>query len=96
MLRRSFARPRPQQPIWPGSCIASYLKETIMNKDQVEGQIDQMKGKFKQGVGKATNDPELHDEGVADEAAGTMQEGVGKAKEKVGNAVKDLGDKIKH
>lgn len=67
-----------------------------MNKDQVQGQFDQMKGKVKQGVGKATNDPDLHDEGVADEVAGNVQEGFGKAKETVGNAVKDLGDKIKH
>ena len=67
-----------------------------MNKDQVEGQLDQVKGKIKQGFGKATNDPELHDEGVADEVAGDVKEGFGKAKEKVGNAVKDLGDRIKH
>ena len=51
--------------------------------------------KFKQGFGKATNDPDLHDEGVVDETAGEIQEGFGKAKEKVGNAVKDIGDRIK-
>jgi uncharacterized protein YjbJ (UPF0337 family) len=67
-----------------------------MNKDQVEGTIDQLKGKVKQGVGKATNDPALHDEGVADEVSGNVQEGFGKAKEKVGDAIKDLGNKIKH
>lgn len=66
-----------------------------MNKDQVQGQVDQAKGKFKQGFGKATNDPDLHDEGVVDETAGEIQEGFGKAKEKVGNAVKDIGNRIK-
>ena len=67
-----------------------------MNKDQAQGQFDQMKGKVKQGIGKATGDEALHDEGVADEASGNVQEGVGKVKEKVGNAVKNLGDRIKH
>jgi uncharacterized protein YjbJ (UPF0337 family) len=71
-------------------------RRDVMNKDQVEGQFDQVKGKMKQGIGKATGDPALHDEGVADELAGDVQEGVGKAKEKVGNAIKDLGDRIKH
>lgn len=66
-----------------------------MNKDQVQGQFDQMKGKVKQRIGKATGDDVLHDEGVADEVVGNVQEGVGKAKEKVGNAVKNLGDRIK-
>jgi uncharacterized protein YjbJ (UPF0337 family) len=74
-----------------------------MNKDQAEGQFEQVKGKMKQGIGKATGDQALHDEGAADELAGDVQEGVGKAregvgkaKEKVGNAIKDLGDRIKH
>jgi uncharacterized protein YjbJ (UPF0337 family) len=67
-----------------------------MNKDQAEGQFEQVKGKMKQGIGKATGDQALQDEGAADELAGDVQEGFGKAKEKVGNAIKDLGDRIKH
>ena len=67
-----------------------------MNKDQAQGQFDQMKGKVKQGIGKATGDEVLHDEGVGDEVAGNVKEGVGKAKEKVGNALKDLGNRVKH
>jgi uncharacterized protein YjbJ (UPF0337 family) len=66
-----------------------------MNKDQVEGKFDQAKGKLKQGIGKATGDQRLHDDGVADEASGEVQEGVGKVKDKVGGAVKDLGNRIK-
>jgi uncharacterized protein YjbJ (UPF0337 family) len=60
-----------------------------------EGKVDQAKGKLKQEIGKATGDPNLHDEGVADEAAGEVQEGFGTVKRKVGEAVKDLGDRIK-
>lgn len=66
-----------------------------MNKDEAKGKLDQVKGKVKQGIGRAAGDDRLHDEGVADEASGHVREGVGKAKDKVGNAVKDLGDRIK-
>jgi uncharacterized protein YjbJ (UPF0337 family) len=66
-----------------------------MNRDQVEGKAEALKGKIKQGVGNMTDDPDLHDEGVADEAAGTAQDTFGKAKETVGKAVQDLGKAIK-
>ena len=66
-----------------------------MNKDEAKGKLDQAKGKVKQGIGKATGDERLHDEGVADEASGDVREGVGKLKDKAGNAVKNLGDRIK-
>ena len=67
----------------------------MQTRDEAKGQIDRIKGKVKQGVGKATGDEQLHDEGVADEAGGEVREGFGKAKRKVGNAVKDLGDRMK-
>lgn len=66
-----------------------------MNKDEAEGKLDQLKGKVKQGVGDATDNQRLQDEGAADEAAGNVQEGYGTARRKVGEAVKDLGDSIK-
>ena len=65
------------------------------NKDEIAGKAQQIKGKVKQAVGHAADDPELHDEGVADEAGGELREGFGTAKRKVGEAVKDLGDRIK-
>jgi uncharacterized protein YjbJ (UPF0337 family) len=65
------------------------------NKDEVAGKVEQFKGKVKQTVGNATDDPELHDEGVADEASGEVREGFGTVKRKVGEAVKDLGNAIK-
>lgn len=66
-----------------------------MNRDEFDGKTEQVKGKIKQGVGDLTDNERLHDEGVADEAAGDVQEGYGKAKRKVGEAIEDLGDKIK-
>jgi uncharacterized protein YjbJ (UPF0337 family) len=65
------------------------------NKDEIAGKAQQIKGKVKQAAGNATDDPELHDEGVADEAGGEVREGFGTVKRKVGEAVKDLGDRIK-
>ena len=66
-----------------------------MNKDELDGKAEALKGRIKQGVGDLTDNDNLHDEGVADEAAGEIKEGVGKARRKVGDAIEDLGDKIK-
>ena len=67
----------------------------MQNKDEVAGKVAQFKGKVKQAVGHATDNPDLQDEGVADEAGGEVREGIGTVKRKVGEAVKDLGDAIK-
>ena len=66
-----------------------------MNKDELDGRLDQMKGKVKQAAGDLTDDQRLHDEGVADEAAGDLQEGFGRGRRKVGEAIEDLGEKLK-
>jgi uncharacterized protein YjbJ (UPF0337 family) len=66
-----------------------------MNRDELEGKAEQVKGKIKQGVGDLTDNERLHDEGVADEVAGEAQDTLGRARRKVGEAVEDLGDKIK-
>lgn len=66
-----------------------------MNKDELDGRVDQIKGKVKQATGDLTDNERLHDEGVADEAEGDVQEGFGRARRKVGEAVEDLGDKLK-
>ena len=66
-----------------------------MNKDELDGKADALKGRVKQGVGDLTDNDRLRDEGVADEAAGNIKEGVGKARRKVGDAIEDVADKIK-
>jgi uncharacterized protein YjbJ (UPF0337 family) len=66
-----------------------------VNKDELDGKADALKGRIKQGVGDLTDNDRLRDEGVADEAAGEIKEGVGKARRKVGDAIEDVGDKIK-
>jgi uncharacterized protein YjbJ (UPF0337 family) len=66
-----------------------------MNKDELNGKVDKLQGQVKQAVGNATDDERLHDEGVADEAAGSVEEGFGKARRKVGDALHDVAHKIK-
>lgn len=66
----------------------------MWNKDEVRGKSDQIKGGVKKGVGDLTNDENLRNEGEADEAAGKIEEGVGKGRRKVGEAIKELGDKL--
>jgi uncharacterized protein YjbJ (UPF0337 family) len=66
-----------------------------MNRDEVEGKAQALKGKIKQATGDLTNNPRLQDEGVADEVAGTMQDAVGRVRRKVGEAVEDVGTAIK-
>jgi uncharacterized protein YjbJ (UPF0337 family) len=66
-----------------------------MNRDEVEGKAEALKGKIKQATGDLTDDPNLQDEGTADEAAGKTKEAFGHAKRKVGEAVEEIGKTIK-
>lgn len=66
-----------------------------MNKDELDGKIDRLKGNIKESVGEATNDEQLRDEGIADQASGNIQEGFGKARRKVGDALQEVAHKVK-
>ena len=66
-----------------------------MNRDELEGKAEALKGKVKQATGDLTNNPDLHDEGVADEVAGNTQDTLGRARRKVGEAIEDIGNTIK-
>jgi uncharacterized protein YjbJ (UPF0337 family) len=66
-----------------------------MNRDELEGKAEALKGKMKQAAGDLTDDANLHDEGVADEAAGDTQDAFGHARRKVGEAIEDIGNAVK-
>ncbi len=66
-----------------------------MNRDELEGKAEALKGRIKQVAGDLTNNPDLHDEGVADEVAGQAQDAVGRLRRKVGEAIEDVGNAIK-
>ena len=67
----------------------------MKNRDELEGRSKSMKGKVEQAAGDLTDNQDLHDEGLADEASGKTQETFGKARRKVGEALEDLADDIK-
>jgi uncharacterized protein YjbJ (UPF0337 family) len=66
-----------------------------MNRDELEGKATEAKGKIKKNVGEMTGNERLRDEGVADEIAGDTQDKIGEGRRKIGNAIENLGDKIK-
>jgi uncharacterized protein YjbJ (UPF0337 family) len=53
-------------------------------QDRTEGKLHEIKGKIKEEVGKATNDPELEVSGNAEKIAGKVQEWIGRAEKVVG------------
>ena len=67
----------------------------LPNKDEVKGKFDQAKGAVKENVGHATGDSDLESEGQADRAGGNLREGFGTARRKVGEAIEDVGEKIR-
>ncbi len=66
-----------------------------MNRDELEGKAEALKGKVKQAAGDLTDNDRLRNEGEADEIAGDTQDAIGRGRRKVGEAIEDLGDSIK-
>ena len=66
----------------------------MWNRDEVRGKVDRMKGGMKEKLGDLKNDERLREEGQADRTTGEIQEGFGRNRRKVGEVIKDLGDKI--
>ena len=54
-----------------------------MDKDRVKGAATNVAGKVKTGVGKATGDEKLKNEGRADQVKGKVQNTVGGVKDKL-------------
>lgn len=67
---------------------------SIPNNDEVEGKVENIGGKIKEGIGNLTGDRDLEAEGEADQAEGKTQETWGKFKRGVGDAVDAVGDAI--
>ena len=60
-----------------------------MNKDRIQGSVEQAKGKVKEIAGKVTGDAKLETEGKTQQVAGTVQNAVGGFKDTVKKAVND-------
>jgi uncharacterized protein YjbJ (UPF0337 family) len=60
-----------------------------MDKDRIQGSVEQAKGKVKEVAGKVTGDSKLESEGKTQQVAGKIQNAVGGFKDAVKEAVKD-------
>ena len=65
-----------------------------MEKEHVTGKVDELKGKAKQGIGNATDDPQLQGEGIADEVKGKLKQAYGDVKEAIKGADHTAGTDI--
>jgi uncharacterized protein YjbJ (UPF0337 family) len=65
-----------------------------VNEDEVKGKLDQASGTVKENAGRAMGNPRLENEGADQRASGRVQADFGKARRKVGEAIKDAGDKL--
>lgn len=46
-------------------------------KDKIEGTVHDVKGKIKEKIGQATNNPDLEDEGTGEKIGGKIQKKIG-------------------
>ena len=60
------------------------------SKARVRGAGGKFVGKLKEGVGRATGDPDLADEGVGDQIAGSLKNAAGKVAQAAGETIHDL------
>jgi uncharacterized protein YjbJ (UPF0337 family) len=60
-----------------------------MNKDQVQGRVEEVKGSVKQTAGRVAGKPDLEDRGTVEKAGGKVQKTFGDVKERVKDEVKD-------
>ena len=58
-----------------------------MDKDRIEGSLEQAKGKVKEIAGKVTGDSKTEAEGKADQVKGKVQNTIGGIKDSVKEAI---------
>jgi uncharacterized protein YjbJ (UPF0337 family) len=65
-----------------------------MNRDEIKGKAQKVKGLAKDKAGELINDPQLEAEGEAERAGGEVREGFGKAKRKVKEGIEEIADEV--
>lgn len=66
-----------------------------MNRDEIKGRGEQLKGSAKRKMGDLTDDERLRSEGEGDRMRGQVREGFGRGKRKIGEAMEDVGERMK-
>jgi uncharacterized protein YjbJ (UPF0337 family) len=59
-----------------------------MNKDQVQGRVEEAKGKIKEVTGRTVGNPDLEDRGTIQKVGGTVQKTFGDVKQDVKDELK--------
>jgi uncharacterized protein YjbJ (UPF0337 family) len=67
-----------------------YLNIKFMNKQEIKGNWNEMKGKLKQKYGELTDDDLTYSEGKEDELYGRLQQRLGKTKEDIKREIDKL------
>lgn len=79
-------KPEKYIPVNSRNCALSgesIYRRPIMNKDQVSGKVDELKGRVKEKVGEMTNNPDTQAEGLVDQGKGKVKQTYGDVKEQV-------------
>jgi uncharacterized protein YjbJ (UPF0337 family) len=61
-----------------------------MNKDEIKGKMNDVKGRVERQAGEWTGDTESQVKGAGDQLKGKMQQGVGKIKDAGNKAIDDM------
>lgn len=67
-----------------------------IDKKNIEGTIDDLKGHVKEGVGGLTGDRELEGEGRVDQIKGSVKKGLGNLREGAKELLDKAKDKLDH
>ena len=59
-----------------------------MAKEHTEGNLDKASGSIKEGIGRATDDPDMVAEGQAEQTKGGLKKAVGDVKDAVRDATR--------
>ena len=74
---------------YPVMATTNY-QETLMNKDQVEGLVEEVKGKVKEAAGVILDDKGMEIEGNVQKNVGKVQSGFGDLKEDIKQDIDDV------
>ena len=66
-------------------------RSTIMDKLEIKGSWNEVKGKIKQAYGDLTDDDLTYSEGKDDEVIGKIQRRLGKTRDEVVKMIRDIG-----
>jgi uncharacterized protein YjbJ (UPF0337 family) len=66
-----------------------------MNRAEREGKFENLKGRVKEAAGVLADDPRLEKEGADERSVGEAREKLAQARRKAGEAIAELGQKIK-